>query len=51
MVDAIDNRHKETLRRMRAGFDPEPIHTGLYKNFDGGLPEIIYLSHDSRDRV
>ena len=29
-IEVIDDRHKETLRRMRAGFDPEPIYTGIY---------------------
>ena len=29
-IEVIDDRHKETLIRMHAGFDPEPIYTGLY---------------------
>ena len=29
-IETIAEMHEEILRRMHAGFDPEPFHTGLY---------------------
>ena len=29
-IEVIAEMHEETLRYMLAGFDPEPLDTGLY---------------------
>ena len=43
MIEVIAEMHEQTLRRLHAGFDSEPLYTGLYNPRRSPTPETFTL--------